>query len=333
MKKYVLKGLIVALVIIAALSVYLLSKRPPVSAITYGVTFSAPYARELGLHWKEVYRAMLDDMGVRHLRLAAYWPVIEPSKDKFNFEELDFQIAEAEKRGADVVLAVGRRLPRWPECHVPGWAAALPWDEQKKEIRELITATVVRYKDRESITLWQVENEPYLLVYGDEQCGALDEEFLIEEIALVKELDPSRQILVTDSGNLGLWYQAYRAGDAFGTSLYMYFWNQRVGPFKSKLPPAFYRIKYNLVRFIYGDKPAYIIELSAEPWLVEPIVETPLETQFERMDVEKFKEIISRASQTGFDRQYLWGVEWWYWLKENGTPSFWEYAEELFEER
>lgn len=326
------RTIVVATVIFSALilALYLLSLRPVPSAFTYGASFNTPYARELGLDWKAVYLAMLTDLGVRHLRLAAHWPMIEPERNTFHFDELDFQIAEAEARGVDVVLAVGRRLPRWPECHVPEWARGLSWEEQKEEVLQQITAVVNRYKGSPAISHWQVENEPYLSVFANEYCGDLDEAFFKDELALVKKLDPKRPILVTDSGNLGLWYRAYRAGDAFGTSLYMYFWEPTVGPFKSKLPPAFYRIKWNALRLLFGEKPSYIIELSVEPWLVEPIAKTPIGVQLERMDLEKFKEIIAHARETGFARQYLWGPEWWYWLRERGEPGLWEYGKEVF---
>ena len=85
----------------------------------YGVSFSRFHADELGLDWKETYLALLNDMGVKHFRFSAHWPLTEPNRDKYNFSELDFQISEAKNRGASVILAVGRRLPGWPECHVP----------------------------------------------------------------------------------------------------------------------------------------------------------------------------------------------------------------------
>ena len=321
----------IALVAVAVfVMLLLLSVRDMPKEITYGSSFNTLYANELGLDPKEVYIAVLDDLNVKKLRLAAHWTMVEPTKDVFDFSELDFQIREAETRGAEVILGVGRRLPRWPECHVPGWAQELSWEEQKKEIRELITATVERYRNSDAITHWQVENEPFLTVFATEQCGDLDEKFLHEEIALVKELDPDRPVLVTDSGNLGLWAGAYKAGDVFGTSVYVYLWNPSIGPFKSILPAAYYRIKSNVMNVLYGKKQMFLIELSTEPWLLQPVADTPIEIQLERMDIEKFKEIIEFAENTGFDTQYLWGAEWWYWLKQHGEGSFWLRAQELY---
>jgi hypothetical protein len=74
-----------------------------------------------------------------------------------------------------------------------------------------------------------------------------------------------------------------------------------------------------------------VIELSAEPWLLQPIIETPVDVQLERMGLDKLNEAIGFAQKTGFDTFYLWGAEWWYWMKEKqGHPEFWERARQLF---
>jgi hypothetical protein len=326
------KVVIVLIVMAAGLAIActLLARKPVPQEITYGMSFNTLYARELGLDWKETYDAILDDLRVRHLRLAAHWPMIEPQKDVYTFSEMDYQLARANEVGAKVILGVGRRLPRWPECHVPSWAKGLTWEEQQQEILDYMTLVVERYKGNDAITHWQVENEPFLEVFATEHCGVLDEAFLEKEIALVRTLDPSRPILVTDSGNLGTWAGAFKHGDAFGTSVYIYFWNPELGQFRTVLPPWAYRIKENVMKLLYGDKQTFLIELSAEPWLLEPIIDTSLETQYSRMDIEKFEDILTYAKDTRYDLQYLWGAEWWYWLMQKGDPSFWDKGKELF---
>jgi hypothetical protein len=300
---------------VIALIVAVLAYKPVPENIEYGMSFNTVYARELGLDWRETYDAILGDLGVRKLRLAAHWPMVEPVRDVYNFEELDYQIAEAERVGATVVFAVGRRLPRWPECHVPGWIKERAWEE---------------HKNSPAIVYWQVENEPYLTVFAFEHCGEFDEAFLTEEVALVKSLDPTRPILVTDSGNLGTWAGAYRHGDAFGTSVYVHFWNPELGQFRTLLPPWFYRAKEKVIALYYGEKPTYLIELSAEPWLVAPVVEVPLDIQYTRMNVEKFNDILAYARDTRYETQYLWGAEWWYWLLKQNEPAMWNRGKELF---
>jgi hypothetical protein len=290
------------------------------------------YAKELGLDWRETYDAILDDLKVRHLRLAAHWPMVEPEKGLYNFTELDYQIDRAEAVGAEVILAVGRRLPRWPECHVPAWAAALPSEVRNEVQLAYVKKVVERYRDRSAVKIWQIENEPFLRAFAYEHCGKLNVDLLDEEISLVRSLDSSRPILVTDSGNLGTWYGAYKRGDIFGTSVYVHFWNPEIGQFRTFLPPWFYRVKDNVMALRYGDKPTYLIELSAEPWLIEPIATVPVEVQYTRMDTEKFADIIEYAKKTRFDHQYLWGAEWWYWLYKNGDPAFWQAGKELYKD-
>ena len=322
---------LLSLALLLSFILFLLTLKSKPDKIIYGMSFNTPYARELGLNWKETYDAILHDLGVRHLRLAAHWDMVEPTRDEYNYDELDYQLWEAREVGADVIFAVGRRLPRWPECHEPAWADELSWEEEKVEILKYIERTVNRYKDNEAITHWQVENEPFLEVFAFEHCGHLDREFLQEEIELVRSLDPTRPILVTDSGNLGLWRGAYRSGDAFGTSVYVHFWNPELGQFRTILPPWFYRVKDNVMTLLYGEKETILIELSAEPWLLAPVTKVDIETQYSRMDIDKFNDILEYAKDTRFEKQYLWGAEWWYWLKERGHPEIWERGQEIFE--
>src|SRR3990167_2716887 len=289
------KVYLIILFILVVLTILFLWPRQPLKGIIYGVSFSKLHASELELDWKKTYIAVLDDLGVRNLRLSAHWPNTEPIEDKYNFADLDYQMKEAQKRDASVILAVGRRLPGWPECHDPDWILKKTIEERNDELLEYMILVVNRYKAYKNIKFWQVENEPYLAFFSRSACGELDEEFLKKEIASVKQLDPTRPILITDSGEFGTWYKAYQGGDVF------------------------------------GDKPSIVIELSTEPWLLHPIPETPIDTQLDRMGIDKFNEMLSFSSQTSFDTFYLWGAEWWYWMKEKQNhPEFWNRAKEIF---
>lgn len=321
----------IGLIIVALFTLWLFAQKAVPDQVIYGMSFNTPYARELGLDWKETYDAILDELQVRNLRLAVHWPMVEPTPNVYNFEELDYQIRRAEEVGASVILAVGRRLPRWPECHVPAWAQTLTPEERQAAQTRYLETVIRRYQNSPAITTWQVENEPFLSVFASEQCGELDVDYLDREIALVRELDATRPILVTDSGNLGTWISAYKRGDMFGTSVYVHFWNPELGQFRTILPAWAYRVKDNLLGVVYGEKPTILIELSAEPWLIEPVTDVPLETQFTRMNLEKFEDILSYAKDTRYDKQYLWGAEWWYWLHLQGHPEMWERGKRLFE--
>ena len=334
MKKWIKRIVIIigSIFVCLALILFFLARKEKPASITYGISYNVPYVLELGLDPDKVFDAFLNDLGVRNFRMSAHWQLIEPTRNQFDFTWMDTDIKKAEKAGAHIIFGVGRRLPRWPECHVPLWAKSLSWDEQKAEIREYIKAVVSRYKDSPAITHWQVENEPYLGLFAHDFCGDLDETFLEEEIALVKSLDATRPVLVTDSGNLGTWKGAYTHGDAFGTSVYVYFWNPELGQFKTILPPWFYRAKEKILALLYEEKETMLIELSLEPWLLEPVTQVPVEVQYSRMDLVKFNEIIDYAKATRYEKQYLWGGEWWYWLREHGNSEMWNRGKELFNE-
>ena len=107
-------------------------QKPAPEKITYGVSFNTPYAFELGLDWKDTYDAIVDDLNVKHLRLSAHWDLVEPKDNKWNFKEIDYQVEKAQEVGADIIFAVGRRLPRWPECHTPEWAQKLEWGRTER---------------------------------------------------------------------------------------------------------------------------------------------------------------------------------------------------------
>jgi hypothetical protein len=323
---------IIALILILILTIYhIFAYKSKPDEIKYGMSFNVPYAQELGLDWKKAFIDTMDDLGVERLRLAAHWTLVEPEKDQYDFSYLDYQLEESNKRGVDVIFAVGRRLPRWPECHVPEWADMLSWEEQKEELREYIKLVVERYERYDNIIYWQVENEPYLEVFAYAYCGDLDEDFLKEEIQIVRDIDDTRPILITDSGNIGSWAGPYSNGDVFGTSVYLYFWNPFIGQFKSILPSSFYRFKDNMMEAMYGPKDSILVELSLEPWLIQPIVKTPIQTQLDVMGLDRVENIIKYAEKTRFEYQYLWGGEWWYWLKEkHGIDEYWEFGEELF---
>lgn len=293
-----------------------------------GVNFSKSYAEYLGLDWRKTYLAILDDLKVKNIRLSAPWNEIEPQRSAFDFKNFDWQIEEAEKRGVNVVLVVGRRTPHWPECHDPEWIKNLPQEFVETRQMKMMTTVVERYLTSKSVKIWQVENEPLLDVFGN--CPRSDLNLLRREIAMVKTMD-SRPILVTDSGELSLWLMAANVGDLFGTTLYRVTYNPSIGYFYYYLPASFYRIKAWLV----GQPPdkIYVAELQAEPWAPAGVLNSSLAEQKKSMDAARLLNHVSFAEKTGFRGAFLWGVEWWYWLKEkNNDDSLWQAGKIMFKE-
>jgi len=334
-KVFIIIGLVLLVLIIIVFCYFFVGKAKPVEKIDFGITFSKIQAESLGLDWKETYLAILDDLGVKKLRLIAYWPEIEPSKGNFDFKDLDWQIDEAQKKEAEVILAIGRRLPRWPECHVPEWAKDFSEKEQQERILIVISEIVERYKNRRIIKFWQIENEPFLKTFGE--CPKLDKKFLDKEIALVKNLDNlsmdhgrGRKIILTESGEFNSWVGGARRADIVGTSLYRIVYG-KLGYVRYPIPAIFYQRKTSLIKHFFDIDKIIVIELQTEPWGPKPIQELSIEEQFKSMNPERFEKIINYTKRAGFSEAYFWGVEWWYWLKKvYNDDRIWEEAKQLF---
>lgn len=342
-KKMIKKFLLVILAAFLAVFCYFfVGGVKQVKDIKWGMNFSQKYAQKLGLDWKEVYSSLLDDMGAKKLKVAVHWDILSPGKDNFYFDDLDWQIKELEKRGGEMVLVIGMKTSRWPECHIPSWAKNLSKENQQAEILKMLKELVLRYGDSKTVVTWQVENEPFF-PFGE--CPWTDKEFLKKEVELVRQIDPQkRPVMITDSGEGSFWVNSAKIGDVVGTTMYKKVWFT-IPSFMYKylpgwdktgfyvyypFPPAFYGRKAELVNKFF-HKEVICAEFQSEPWSNAFITETPLEEQDKTMNLERFKQNVEFAKKTGLKEFYLWGGEWMYWMKEKQQkPEIWEEAKKLF---
>ena len=296
--------------------------------LEYGITFSQKKCEELNLNWKQVYLAALDELKIKKLRIAAYWDEIEISDNQFIWDDLDWQVAQASDRNSEIILAVGGRLPRWPECHFPELTNGLTKKQREEKTLNYIKEVIDRYKDNKQIVAWQIENEPFLSHFGE--CPKLDKNFLDAEIALVRKLD-NRQIIITDSGELSIWVPAAKRADIFGTTMYRDTYSKHLKRYiHYPIAPGFFRFKQNIAKIFANPKKWIVIELQAEPWGPKAYHLLSQEDRDRTMTLQKFKEIIEFASKTGFKEFYLWGVEYWYWERAEGRAEMWNEAMKLF---
>lgn len=313
------------------LTFFFIGTPPRAEEIKWGVNFSHKHASGLGLDWKETYLALLDDLKVRRIRLITHWDELELEEGRYDFRDLDWQIEEAEKRDAELVLVVGMKTPRWPECHIPAWANGLSQEKQQKKVLQLVEKTVLRYRDSPAIERWQAENEPFF-PFGD--CPWADQSFIKKEIGLIKSLDhQGRPVLISDSGEGSFWWSAARLGDIVGITTYKKVWVRQMGFYLYyPLPEIYYYRKAWLVSKLFGKK-VIGVELQAEPWGPRLLYNSPLAEQEKTMNLEQFRRVINFARGMGLDEFYLWGSEWWFWLRERqDDSSIWNEAKELFAE-
>ena len=162
------------------------------------------------------------------------------------------------------------------------------------------------------------------------ECPALDKDFLDKEIDLVRSLD-NRPIIITASGELSSWISEAKRADILGTTLYRIVWNKYLGNLRYPFPPVFYQKRADLIKRFFGVQKVIVVELAVEPWGQTLLYELPLEEQLKSMNLEEFKKTIQYAKETGFEEVYLWGAEWWYWLKTaQDDKLIWDEAKELW---
>jgi hypothetical protein len=322
-----------AVAILAPLILFLILKPKPQEEINYGVTFSKKYTEEMGLDWKYTYTQILDDLGAKNIRVVAYWDDSEPTPDNYDFSDVKWQIEEAGKRDASVIMTIGRKVPRFPECFQPEWWEQLESSELKElELYEYIKMAVGELKGYDNIKMWQVENEPFW-PFGE--CEEIEYRVVKKEVEIVKGLD-DRPVLIQDSGEGGVWFPTYSLGDYLGISMYRKIWYDFWGLFfgnfiyfKYPLAHWSYKIKANLVQ-VPMDR-IYVTELQAEPWgpgLNSTLTKAQKNKTMSRND---FMATMNYAQKSGFKDLYLWGPEWWLFEKEqNGNSFYWDAGKALF---
>ena len=299
--------------------------------VKFGISFNHNHAESMGLDWREVYTDMLEELKPEYIRIAAMWSEVEREKGVYDFEKVDWMMQKAQENNAKVVLVVGQKAPRWPECHVPGWINDDGETGAREHLFGYIEQTVNRYKDNSALEFWQVENEPFIKFRFGE-CSKYREDYVVEEIQFVRDRDANHPIILTDSGELSSWRKAIKYADYFGTTLYRVVRQPDGGIFDYDwMPPAVYRFK----AMLWGQEidKMFVSELQAEPWFETTVHETPWERQKELMNPDKFAANVAYATSVGFEENYFWGVEWWYWARQHGYPEMWEAAKKLMSEQ
>ncbi len=302
----------------------------PIPIQERGLTFSPRYANELGLPAMETYNQVLHDLQPDLIRLPIYWDEVEKNPGEYNFSEIEEMVKMAEIGGSDIILTLGFKQPRWPECFAPQWAKELSKDQFDQRILDLVQKEIETFKKYPNIKYWQVENEP-LVEFG--KCPLPDKQRLIQEIEIVKNQD-NRPVMITDSGELSSWFSTAGLGDVFGTTLYRNVWSPLlVRPFTYPWPPFFYTLKYELAKLINHTKnPSMISELQAEPWPADAksIPEVNLSKQIELFPVRNLDKNLMYAEQAKMGPIIFWGAEWWYYMKDKGNDAYVQKAKEIF---
>ncbi|MBI5949552.1 MAG: beta-galactosidase [Chloroflexi bacterium] len=323
----------------------------------FGINFSCNYAEFLLLEepgglplddnrpdrteWcATTFGRLLEETGARHVRLSVEWSQVEPVEGRFDFTLVDALLAEAERRGAAVLLTVGLKGQRHPEYYLPNWALAEgrpPWgaviqldSELGRRALAMVRATVAHVAGSAAIDSWGADNEPYVTSPRADRW-ALSRELVQAEVAAIHESDPLNrpvsighaQIFAHDTR----WRGIVEDADAMAVSIYPFrnvpfpgraiiFPIMEMGPLTPNFPA------HAREAAAAGDA-FWITEMQAEPWAEGDIrLFTPSKPS-PNLDTGKFRRSLDYARRSGASRVYLWGSEWWLFTKERQGDARW----------
>jgi len=323
-----------------------------------GTTFSHRQSGYLDMDWKQSYLEILK-LNFYSIRLGAYWDEIERVEGVYDFSTLDWQMAEAARRKIPVVLTVGMKAPRWPEFFIPDWL------EKKIRVRiggdvsrdpllrdrtlRFVEAVVKRYREKAVVRYWQVENEA--LDRSGPRFWRIGADFLAEEIALVKRLDPaSRPVILTAATypNTVLFFLArFQLGgnpivdnlalcDILGINVYpvvgQMFWRFKIYFWSSPEERTDYFSR--LMRLARrAKKDIWIMELQAEPWEPGLLVHKTREQPPTGLP-ENVRKSFEELRTIGYHAIFLWGAEYWYYRSlHHEDRRWWQMVSELVKDR
>lgn len=286
---------------------------------------------------------LIELTGARHVRLSAPWDEVEPRPGDFDFTTLDAQLAAAERAGATVSLSVGMKAQRHPEFYIPAWAMdglELPGGAVLSDIRVLrqralrMVVEVVRHVgERPVVDSWGAENEGYIASPRSNDW-TLSREYVAEVVATIREHDPlDRPVAINHAQHFVMdrrWKDALADGDVLGQSLYP-FRNYSVPGWKfvvniMEIGPLMPNYAYQARTAREAGKAFWVTELQAEPWTDDDARLLSPDSPSPNLTPEKLRRNVKYARQTGAERVYLWGAEWWLYQGERFNGWRWTKA-------
>jgi Beta-galactosidase len=296
-----------------------------------GVSFIPDYAQSLGVDPQATMQA-LTSIGVKQFRLVSYWSDIEPTKGTYDFSQLDWEFKDAEAAHAKIILTVGLRQPRWPECHMPTWAANEPQSVWQPQLESFMSAVVNRYKNSPSLESYQLENEYFLKGFGD--CTNFSRSRLVSEYNLVSHTDPKHPIIVGRSNNAIGFPVGSPKPSEYSISIYKRVWDGTLTHRYLEYPfPAWFYAFIAGTQKIFEHRDMVVGELQAEAWPPngQTIPQTSLAEQNKSMNANRLISRFQYGKATGMRNINLWGAEYWYYrMVKLHDPSLWNVAKQEF---
>ncbi len=296
-----------------------------------GTTYSTKQAKHLSLDSEAAFRELLA-MNFDIVRLGCYWNEIEHKPGIYDFSTITNQLDLCEKTGTKVLITVGMKAPQWPEFYIPSWiTAATDMHAVAPFVYKFVEQTTTILKHYSCIIAWQVENEPF--DPSGPRNVAIPEDVVAEEVRVVKQLDPTRKILINLWGNdlteRASLPTAEKFADIIGLDLYYkQFLTKQLGiSFHAGPRDTDHAIKQAIDK---TKKAFWITELQAEPW--EKNDAAYRADKPKSMNASLLKQNFARAKHLQPEALLLWGAEYWFWKKSHGDSSMWNTVIKLIEQ-
>jgi hypothetical protein len=273
---------------------------------------------------------------------------VEREPGRYDWSSIDRQLDALHARGARAVVTIGMKAQRYPEYWLPTWlrmAANIPPDAFPED-HPLIEQHLFPYLEAAARHLvahpavegLQVENEPFVHFEGHANGWHIRKSFLEREIATVRATVGDVPLSVSHASWLrtdGTWHWILDHVDVLSQSVYtkrqrgpwtwLYIFPYRIGPLTPDLPAQ------SRAAARHG-KELWITELQGEPFESPHVDVRAVPThQAASFSPRWLRANLKLARRSGATRAYLWGVEWWLYLRDQRDDGrLWQMGRGLF---
>jgi hypothetical protein len=326
----------------------------PRDSALLGISFRPRQVEAFGLGGQATLDSLLE-FPFELLRLGAYWDRIETSADEFDTQELDWQLAAAERAGKMVILALGPiKNFGYPEYYVPKHQlerslreGALVRPEGQASLlsaaKRFISRVVTKYRSRDSVVAWQLEHEA-VDPLGFEHSWRFGRDFVESELVALRDSDPSRPVMMNGFlptsalVKLSQWWRTRDQGDSLAVAAQL-----------ADIVGLDYYPRNALLRLgartVYADGSAarppgalfaalrergrrwMVAEGQAEPWETTTVPPNPPGKSMFSCGahhlIENYNAAISWSSkETPLYAYLFWGAEYWILRARSGDTSY-----------
>jgi hypothetical protein len=313
-----------------------------------GTTFSPLQCYYLGLDYQKAFQEICQ-LGLDRIRLGAYWNEIERSPGQYDFTTLDWLLEEAAKHNIAVALAVGMKVPRWPEFHFPQWvidrydtgSGDRALDLRSPAVADLslkfVDAVAKHCRYSQAVQYWQIENEPFTRL---EIAGGrfLSPQFVKQEVGLIRShLWRSQKVLLTNAihlptpklnEDLPAFQDSLETADAVGFNVYTKVPAGNSGRYLEPQSAFWDQLQNWQQEIVRSGREAWIAEAQAEPWEPQQLV-AKNKLDYPSASPRRMKQLVDTLARANYSTVLLWGSEYWYWQKTQGRNLWWWTVREM----